>query len=184
MNTQPLSVEEVFAQAHEGKLWAGHLIPGLDEKRDDSFATVAPHNGSEIGRVAKGNASIIDQAVESAREGFNSGVWSKLAPAERKEIMQRWITLLEQHAEELAALDCIDGGKPITECRETDIPETLTTLHWYAEAVDKIYGKVAPTGGDAVGLIVQEPIGVVGNGMDPSFCAKLDITSSQQCTEH
>lgn len=173
MNTQPLSVEEVFAQAREGKLWAGHLVPGLAEQRDDSFATVAPHDGSEIGRVAKGSAKIIDQAVEQAREGFNSGVWSKLAPAERKQVMQRWIALLEQHAEELAALDCIDGGKPITECRETDIPETLTTLHWYAEAVDKIYGKVAPTGGDAVGLIVQEPIGVVGAVLPWNFPAQM-----------
>ncbi|HSH50067.1 MAG TPA: aldehyde dehydrogenase family protein, partial [Halomonas sp.] len=97
MSTQPLSVEEVFAQARDGKLWAGHLIPGLTENRDDSFATLAPHDGSEIGRVAKGSSEVIDQAVKQAREGFNSGVWSKLAPAERKQAMQRWIALLEQH---------------------------------------------------------------------------------------
>ncbi|PMR69099.1 aldehyde dehydrogenase [Halomonas heilongjiangensis] len=173
MSNQPLTVEQVFARAREGRLWAGHLVPGLQPEAPPSFATLAPHDGSEIGQVAHGGAEIVDTAVRTARAGFVAGEWSRLAPAERKRVMLRWVALLEQHAEELAALDCIDGGKPITECRETDIPETLNTLVWYAEAVDKLYGKVAPTGGDALGLIVKEPVGVVGAVLPWNFPAQM-----------
>src|SRR5690625_3521640 len=173
MNTQPLSVEQVFSQAREGQLWAGHLVPGLSDSEVASFTTLAPHDGSVIGRVAEGSDDIIDQAVTAARHGFVSGEWSQRSPAERREVMQRWVALLEAHAEELAALDCIDAGKPITECRETDVPETLNTLRWYAEAVDKLYGKVAPTGSDALGVIVKEAIGVVGAVLPWNFPAQM-----------
>lgn len=173
MSTQPLSVEQVFSQAREGQLWAGHLVPGLSHSEAASFTTLAPHDGSVIGRVAEGSEDIIDQAVAAARHGFVSGEWSQHSPAERREVMQRWVALLETHAEELAALDCIDAGKPITECRETDVPETLNTLRWYAEAVDKLYGKVAPTGSDALGVIVKEAIGVVGAVLPWNFPAQM-----------
>lgn len=173
MSTQPLSVEQVFSQAREGQLWAGHLVPGLSHSEAASFTTLAPHDGSVIGRVAEGSEDIIDRAVAAARHGFVSGEWSQRSPAERREVMQRWVALLETHAEELAALDCIDAGKPITECRETDVPETLNTLRWYAEAVDKLYGKVAPTGSDALGVIVKEAIGVVGAVLPWNFPAQM-----------
>ncbi|UIK90313.1 aldehyde dehydrogenase family protein [Arthrobacter polaris] len=115
-----------------------------------------------MGQVSLGSAEIVDQAVRSARAAFESGEWSKRTPAGRKEAMFAWIALLEAHAEELAALDCVDAGKPITECRENDIPAALETLRWHAEAADKVFGKVAPTGPEALGVITKGPIGVVG----------------------
>lgn len=60
---------------------------------------------------------------------------------------------MHEHSEELAALDCVDAGKPITECLNTDMPATIETFEWYAEAADKIFGKVAPTGSAALGLL-------------------------------
>ena len=59
-------------------------------------------------------------------------------------------------------LDSLEAGKPITDCRETDLPETIKTFRWYAEAADKLYDWIAPTGRDALGMIIREPIGVVG----------------------
>src|ERR687897_3815069 len=59
-------------------------------------------------------------------------------------------------------LDSLESGKPITDCRDVDLPETIKTFRWYAEAADKLYDSIAPTGQDALGLIVREPIGVVG----------------------
>ena len=53
-------------------------------------------------------------------------------------------------------------AKPITDCREIDIPELSNTLRWYAEAIDKVFDNVAPTGPEFLGLIVREPVGVVG----------------------
>ena len=61
-------------------------------------------------------------------------------------------------------LDSLEAGKPITDCREVDLPDTVKTFRWYAEAIDKLFDAVAPTGPDALGLIVREPIGVVGGG--------------------
>src|SRR5690606_22685738 len=108
-----------------------------------------------------------------ARASFKSGEWSQLAPAERKRVLLAWADLMEAHAEELAALDCIDAGKPITECLNTDLPATLDTFRWYAEAIDKCFGRIAPTGPAATGLIVKEPIGVVGAVLPWNFPAQM-----------
>ncbi|MFE9888375.1 aldehyde dehydrogenase family protein [Streptomyces scopuliridis] len=70
--------------------------------------------------------------------------------------------LIEKHSEELALTESIDAGKPITDCREFDLPDVLNTFRRYAEAIDKVYGKTSPTGPEHVGLIVRELIGVVG----------------------
>ncbi|MBZ0124131.1 MAG: aldehyde dehydrogenase, partial [Roseovarius sp.] len=108
-----------------------------------------------------------------ARASFKSGEWSQRAPAERKRVLLAWADLMEAHAEELAALDCIDAGKPITECLNTDLPATLDTFRWYAEAIDKCFGRIAPTGPAATGLIVKEPIGVVGAVLPWNFPAQM-----------
>lgn len=168
----PLTSQDIFDQARAGKLWAGHLIP--DHAAGSArIVNTTPIDNSAIGHIADGSKADIDAAVAAARASFESGEWSRLAPAERKQIMLRWTDLLAEHAEELAALDCIDAGKPITECLNTDIPATLDTLRWYAEAIDKCYGRVAPTGPDALGLIVKEPIGVVGVVLPWNFPAQM-----------
>lgn len=87
--------------------------------------------------------------------------------------MLRFCDLLEKHQEELAALDAIDAGKPITECLNTDMPATIETFRWYAEAIDKLFGKVAPTDSNTLGLIVREPIGVVGAVLPWNFPAQM-----------
>lgn len=167
----PLTKEQIFAQAKEAKLWAGNLIPG--HKIGAKMDNITPIDNSKIGDLEKGTQADVDNAVRIARESFEQGVWSTKAPAERKAIMLRWVDLMAQHAEELAALDCIDAGKPITECINTDMPATLETFSWYAEAIDKCFGKIAPTGNDATGLIVKEPIGVVGAVLPWNFPAQM-----------
>lgn len=168
-----LVAADIFSLAEQGELWAGHLIPNHSVNRELSFPTIAPHNKSVIGAIESGSPEIVNLAVNAAREGFNNGEWSKLHPAERKDVMYKWVALLEKHAEELAALDCVEAGKPIAECLETDIPETISLIKWYAEAVDKQFGKVSPTNGDAMGLIVKEPIGVVGAVLPWNFPALM-----------
>ncbi len=168
-----LVAADIFSLAEQGELWAGHLIPDHSVNRELSFPTIAPHNKSVIGAIESGSPEIVNLAVNAAREGFNKGEWSNLNPAERKDVMYKWVALLEKHAEELAALDCVEAGKPIAECLETDIPETISLIKWYAEAVDKQFGKVSPTNGDAMGLIVKEPIGVVGAVLPWNFPALM-----------
>ncbi|AEC18911.1 hypothetical protein PT7_0371 [Pusillimonas sp. T7-7] len=167
-----LTKEAVFAQAREGKLWAGHLIPG-HVAGDARLENITPIDNTLIGHIADGASADIDAAVKAARECFEAGEWSRRSPAARKQAMYDWIALMREHAEELAALDCVDAGKPITECLNTDMPATLDTFAWYAEAIDKCFGKIAPTGPDALGMIVKEPIGVVGAVLPWNFPAQM-----------
>lgn len=76
--------------------------------------------------------------------------------------MQRFAQLLEDHAHELAVMESLDSGKPVRECQNIDVPETIHTLRWHAELIDKIYDSTAPVGSGAVTMVVREPIGVVG----------------------
>jgi gamma-glutamyl-gamma-aminobutyraldehyde dehydrogenase len=127
-----------------------------------TFATENPATGEVITRVAAGDAADIDAAVAAARRAFEDGRWSRLAPADRKMVLLRFADLLEANLVELATLDALEAGKPITDCLEVDLPDTVKTFRWYAEAIDKVFDAIAPTGPNALGLIVREPIGVVG----------------------
>jgi gamma-glutamyl-gamma-aminobutyraldehyde dehydrogenase len=127
-----------------------------------TFATENPATGQVIANVAAGDAADIDAAVRAGRAVFERGTWSRMAPADRKTTLLRFADLIETNTDELATIDALEAGKPITDCREVDLPETVKTFRWYAEAIDKVFDAVAPTGPDALGLIVREPIGVVG----------------------
>ena len=133
-----------------------------DAESGETFATENPASGEVLTRVASGGTAEIDAAVAAARRSFDDGRWSRMAPADRKKVLLRFAEVIEASSEELATLDALEAGKPITDARDVDLPETVKTLRWYAEAIDKIFDTVAPTGPDALGLIVREPIGVVG----------------------
>ena len=121
----------------------GAFRPALTGER---FATENPATGQLLAEVAAGDAADIDLAVRAARRAFDDGRWSRRSPAERKAVLLRLADLIEANAEELAMLDSLEAGKPITDCREADLPETIKTFRWYAEAVDKLYDSIAPTG--------------------------------------
>jgi len=133
-----------------------------DAASGETFSTENPATGEVIAEIAAGDAADIDAAVRAARRAFDDGRWSRMAPADRKKALLRFADLLEANTDELATLDSLEAGKPITDTRDVDLPETVKTFRWYAEAIDKVFDAVAPTGPDALGLIVREPIGVVG----------------------
>ena len=121
-----------------------------------------PRDRRSAGYLAAGDAADIDLAVACRAPLVRRRPLVAPPPAERKNVLLRLADLIEANAEELAMLDSLEAGKPITDCRETDLPETIKTFRWYAEAADKLYDPIAPTGRDALGMIVREPIGVVG----------------------
>lgn len=167
-----LSKEDIFSLARESKLSAGHLIPG-HVLASGHIDVISPIDISRIGQISAGTSVDVDAAVAAARQTFESGEWAKLPPVKRKRVLLRWTDLIRKHLEELAALDCVDAGKPITECLNTDMPATIDTIEWFAEATDKCFGRVAPTGPEALGLIVKEPIGVVGVVLPWNFPAQM-----------
>jgi gamma-glutamyl-gamma-aminobutyraldehyde dehydrogenase len=134
----------------------------VDAASGETFTSENPANGEVIAEVASGGPEDIDRAVAAARRSFDDGRWSRLAPADRKTVLLRFADLIEANTDELATLDALEGGKPITDTREVDLPDTVKTFRWYAEAIDKVFDAVAPTGPEALGLIVREPVGVVG----------------------
>ncbi|HET9346126.1 MAG TPA: aldehyde dehydrogenase family protein, partial [Candidatus Limnocylindrales bacterium] len=133
-----------------------------DAASGETFVTENPATGQPLAQIAAGDAADIDTAVRAARRAFDDGRWSRLAPAERKRTLLRFADLLEANLEELALLDSLEAGKPITDTREVDVPDAVHTFRWFAEAIDKMFDAVSPTGPDALGLIVREPVGVVG----------------------
>ena len=122
-----------------------------------------------IAQVAAGGEADVDRAVRAARAAFTRGDWSRMAPADRKSVLLRFADLIEAHGEELALVEAIDAGKPITDCRGLDLPDVLGTIRWYAETADKVFGKTSPTDADHLGLIVREPVGVVGGVLPWNF---------------
>ena len=127
-----------------------------------TFDCVSPIDGRVLAAVASTDAPDVDRAVAAARRAFEAGTWSRQAPRERKRVLLQFAQLIEQHAGELALLETLDMGKPISDSLAVDIPATVRCLTWYAEAIDKLYDEVAPTGPDALALITREPVGVVG----------------------
>ena len=125
------------------------------------FQCISPIDGRVLAQVAECGQRDVDHAVAAARRAFQKGQWAGLKPARRKQVLLRLAGLVERHADELALLETLDMGKPVGEARGVDIGGVIRCIQWTAEAVDKLYGEVAPTGSNELGLITREPLGVV-----------------------
>ncbi|ESQ83104.1 gamma-glutamyl-gamma-aminobutyraldehyde dehydrogenase [Asticcacaulis sp. AC466] len=140
------------------------LIEGMEvaSASQRTFDNLSSRDGSLINRIAACDAADVDAAVHSARTAFEDGRWRNLAPKARKVILHRLADLMSAHAENLALLESLDTGKPISDARAVDIPLAINSTRYYAEAIDKVYGEVAPTPEDRLSYVVHEPLGVIG----------------------
>jgi acyl-CoA reductase-like NAD-dependent aldehyde dehydrogenase len=133
----------------------------VDAASGKTFATINPATGRTLVDVAAGDTEDVDRAVRAARRVFESGTWSRMAPAQRGRRLVRLAEFILEHREELALLETLDVGKPIRDSLSVDVPLTATCIRWYGEAIDKIYDEIAPTARSAVSLMRREPLGVV-----------------------
>lgn len=136
----------------------GQYVPAASGK---TFSCLSPIDGLLITQVAECEQEDIERAVKAARQAFEAGAWSESSPVYRKKTLQKFALLIEQHAEELALLESIDMGKPVADALSIDVSASVRCLSWTAEAVDKVYGEIAPTPNHELGLITREPLGVV-----------------------
>jgi len=161
-----LKLESKAIQTAAGKLTfrTQAFIDGryVDAACGKTYVSVNPATGKPLARIAACEAADVNAAVKAARRSFDQGVWAKRSPAERKHVLLRFAERIEQNLGELALLDCLDAGKPITDCMTMDLPDSVHCFRWHAEAIDKEYEKVSPTGPSNVALIVREPLGVIG----------------------
>ena len=112
--------------------------------------------------VAAGGARDVDAAVASARAAFDDGRWRDQSAKAKKALLFAFADTLARHADELALLESLDTGKPIAQARGSDIPGSVEATRYYAEALDKLTGEVAPPSPTRLSYAVHEPLGVVG----------------------
>src|ERR1700722_12489387 len=119
-----MSQEDWSSRAHSLELEGRALIAGqlCESTTGETFQSENPATGRSLAAVASCQADDVDRAVRSARDTFESGAWSRLAPEERKKKLVRLAELMQRHAKELALLETLDMGKPISDSVSVDIP--------------------------------------------------------------
>lgn len=133
----------------------------LDSGSAGDMDVCSPVDGSVLASVSMCEQAELELAVKAARRSFVSGVWSAMAPVERKQVLLRLAQLIERDRAELALIECLDMGKPVRDSYNLDVARAVDTFRWHAEAIDKFYDQIAPLPENYLGLIRHEPIGVV-----------------------
>ena len=109
----------------------------LRRDRGSGFATTSPSTEEHLAEVALAGARDVDLAVQAARGAFEDG-WSSLRPAERAKYLFRIARLIQERSRELAVAESLDGGKPIKESRDVDLPLAAAHFFYYAGWADKL----------------------------------------------
>ena len=148
----------------------GKWIPAASGK---TFDTLYPATEEVIAQVAEGDEEDIDLAVDAARAQFDGGEWSKMDARDRGRLMYLLADAIEAEADELAALETLDNGKPISDSRNADIALVIDCLRYYAGWADKIQGSTIPIRGDHFCYTKREPVGVVGQIIPWNFPALM-----------
>jgi aldehyde dehydrogenase (NAD+) len=128
----------------------------------ETFATCNPTTGEEICQVAAAGASDVDKAVRAARRAFERGPWRRMNASERGKMLHRLADLIETHGVELALLESLDNGKPVSVARRLDVAKAVACYRYFAGWADKVQGKTIPIDGEFFCYTRHEPIGVVG----------------------
>ncbi len=134
----------------------------VDSVSGKTFDTLNPATEEVLTSVAEGDKADIDLAVAAARKAFEEGPWRKMDARDRGRIIYKIAGLVEKNKDELAWLDTMDNGKPISETTNADLPLVIDCLLYYAGWADKIHGETIPVRGGYFNYTVREPVGVVG----------------------
>jgi aldehyde dehydrogenase (NAD+) len=134
----------------------------VESESGKTFTTFNPATGDEIARVAEADTGDVDRAVAAARQALERGPWRTMSASERGRLMNRLAELLEKHAEELAHLEALDNGMPLSIARNVAVPLTIAHFRYFAGWADKNHGKTIPVNGSYFCYTRHEPVGVVG----------------------
>jgi acyl-CoA reductase-like NAD-dependent aldehyde dehydrogenase len=122
---------------------------------------VDPSRGAVVTTVAEAGAADVDAAVRAAREAFDGGAWSGLSGRERGRILHRVAELIRENADELARLESLDVGKPISLCHAVDVTNAANDYEHFAALAHSLDGSVRNTPMNALAYTKREPLGVV-----------------------
>ena len=140
------------------------LIGGkwVASKSGKTFETINPANEEVLALIAEGDKADVDEAVRAARKAFEDDRWLKMGPHERARGLLKIADLIETHADELAEIETLDNGKPLSQSRSVDIPKAAETFRYYAGWCTKIYGETNPSEPAMFNYTLREPVGVCG----------------------
>ena len=127
-----------------------------------TFATSSPATGQDLASVAEADAADVDKAVEAARHALERGPWRTISAAQRGRLMMQFADLMEKNAEELAMLETLDNGMPLSVAKAVAVPLTISVFRYFAGWADKNQGKTIPVSGNYFCYTRHEPVGVVG----------------------
>ncbi len=136
----------------------GQEVPSLSGR---TFTSLNPSTGQPLAEVAFGQTEDVERAVESAWRAFDSGVWSRMPPAVRSRKMRKVAEIIEARADELAALESQDNGKPLTAAK-ADVLGAATLFEYFAQIPENILGNVYASDPGYFIYSRREPYGVVG----------------------
>src|SRR5580704_12201843 len=137
----------------------GKWVPAKSGK---TFETINPANEEALALNAEGDKADVDEAVKAARKALDEGPWPDLNPHQRARLLFKIADLIDQHADELAELETLDNGKPLTFARGFDVPAAAETFRYYGGWVTKIYGETNPSDPAFFNYTLREPVGVCG----------------------
>jgi aldehyde dehydrogenase (NAD+) len=137
------------------------LIDGETVSGNGAFEDVDPATGELLAEVARCGAEQIEQAVAAARRAFETD-WSRRPPAARADVLQRIAGLIRRDREEIARLESLDTGKPISQAR-ADVENSARYFDFYARTIEAVYGDTVPLGSGLFVYTLREPHGVTGH---------------------
>jgi len=138
-----------------------------------TFGTFNPATEEIICEVPEAGEEDVNRAVEAARHAFDHGPWSRTSGHERSKLMHRFADLLEQNADELAALEALDNGKHVSIAQAADIHLVIRQFRSYAGWADKYFGDVVPIHGPYFQYNKNEPVGVAAQIIPWNFPALM-----------
>ncbi len=148
-----------FLRAPKQLLIGGKWMPAKSGK---TFETINPSNEEVLALIAEGDKADIDEAVKAARKAFEEGAWPSMGPHQRARLMLKIAELIDAHTDELAELETLDNGKPLTFAKAFDVPAAAETFRYYAGWVTKLYGETNPSDPAFFNYTLREPVGVCG----------------------
>ena len=139
------------------------LIDGVlrASQSEEAMDVISPIDGRVFTSIARGTRADADEAVAAARRSYEAGTWRNMPPMARRAVLLKWADLIEAEIPSITVLGVRDNGTEIGMAEKAEAGSAIRTIRYYAEAIDKIYGEVAPTPDSHLGLILREPVGVI-----------------------
>ena len=155
-----LSDQRLMKIARYSMLIDGRQVEAKSGKRMQRESPA--HKGAIVGSYPEAGPEDVDLAVKAARKAFDEGPWPRMSGSERSKILFRAAELLQQKAEELAIVECLESGKPIIQARR-EMARCVDSFQYAAGQIRGLHGETHNGLGSAkLAMVLREPIGVVG----------------------